>query len=44
MEKLYIGNWFKAPSKKDANKLYVVKKQKRGAGRKNGKSRKKIKK
>ena len=44
MEKLYIANWFKAPSKKDVNKLYVIKMQERRKGRKNGKSRKKTKK
>lgn len=44
MEKLYISDWFKLPPKKQLNKMRVIKLQKRGTGRKRGKSCKKTKK
>ena len=44
MEKIYISDWFKAPTKKQTNRIYTIKEQKNGAGRKYAKSRKKTKK
>ena len=44
MEKLYIDKWFKLPPIEKLNEMRIIVIKKRKAGRKSGKSNKKIKK